>query len=73
MLESSESIFLLVELRNATQKGGENMEIKITGAEEALKNLDRASQLIKELKDIIYKLGNLCYADIDLSGTHEKE
>lgn len=62
-----------IESHNATQKGGETMEIKITGAEETLKNLDRASQLIKELKDIIYGLGNLRYIDIDLPETHEKE
>lgn len=49
------------------------MEVKLIGAEEALKKLDRAAELIKELKDIIYGLGNLCYIDIDLSETHEKE
>ena len=35
------------------------MEVKLIGAEEALKKLDRAAELIKELKDIIYGLGNL--------------
>ena len=49
------------------------MEIKLVGAEETLKKLDRAAELIKELKDIIYGLGNLCYINIDLSETHEKE
>ena len=49
------------------------MEVKLIGAEEALKKLDRAAELIKELKDIIYGLGNLRYIDIDLSETHEKE
>lgn len=62
-----------IELQNATQKGGENMEVKLIGAEEALKKLDRAAELIKELKDIIYGLGNLRYIDIDLPETHEKE
>ncbi len=49
------------------------MEIKVTGTEEALKSLDRAAELIRELKDIIYELGNLRYIDIDLSETSEKE
>ena len=49
------------------------MEVKLIGAEEALKKLDRAAELIKELKDIIYGLGNLRYIDIDLSETSEKE
>lgn len=62
-----------IKLQNATQKGGENMEIKVTGTEEALKSLDRAAELIRELKDIIYELGNLRYIDIDLSETSEKE
>ena len=62
-----------IELHNATQKGGESMEIKVTGTEEALKSLDRAAELIRELKDIIYELGNLRYIDIDLSETSEKE
>ena len=62
-----------IKLQNATQKGGENMEIKLVGAEETLKKLDRAAELIKELKDIIYGLGNLRYIDIDLPETHEKE
>lgn len=67
------SIFLPIKLQNATKKGGENMEIKVTGTEEALKSLDRAAELIRELKDIIYELGNLRYIDIDLSETSEKE
>ena len=55
------------------KKGGESMEIKVTGTEEALKDLERASELIRELKDIAYRLGNLSYIDIDLPETHEKE
>lgn len=49
------------------------MEIKVTGTEEALKDLDRAAELIRELKDIAYRLGNLSYIGIDLSKTDEKE
>ena len=64
---------MLIELQNATEKGGESMEIKVTGTEEALKDLERASELIRELKDIAYRLGNLCYIGIDLSKTDEKE
>lgn len=46
-------------------KGGENVEIKITGADEAIKDLARAKELIDELDRIFYKLRRISFAPIE--------
>lgn len=40
------------------------MRLVVTGTSQAIKDIERANELLKELKDICYRLGPLSFADI---------
>ena len=55
------------------------MRVVVTGTSQAIKDIERANELLKELKDICYRLGPLSFADIQsedevaISENHEEK
>lgn len=55
------------------------MRLVVTGTSQAIKDIERADELLKELKDICYRLGHLSFADIQsedvaaISENHEEK
>lgn len=45
------------------------MRVVVTGTSQAIKDIERANELLKELKDICYRLGPLSFADIQSEDT----
>lgn len=48
----------------AVRKGVKTMRLVVTGTSQALKDIERANELLKELNDICRRLGFLSFADI---------